>query len=481
MKKKLLSMLLAATMLGSLAGCGTTQNTKKGEVPTLTWLMIGSAQNDVASVLEKVNEITTEKIGAKIDLQFIDAGSYSEKMKMNMASGLDYDICFTGYVNNYGTAVEKGGLLDITEMLEKTPDLKASIPDYAWECVEQNGKIYAVPNQQIFATAYALVFRQDLLDKYGFDASSINHVEDIEPYLEQIKQNEPDYFPYRTNAGVTPWTVDVYDHVGSVLALPIGSTTADDLCFYYETEEFKQGIAKMHDWYQKGYIREDVLSVGDDTADYKNGKYAVTNDVWKPGVDEDMKSYLNNLDVSVVPYQQPYMTRGKATATMHAIGRNSKHPELALKFIELLNTDLELYRLICHGIEGKHYNLNEENKVVYVKDSGYCPNQSWAFGNTFNAYVPEGMDSDVWEQTKKVNDEARKSSLLGFVFDNKAVRTQITNITTVVDEYRQQFESGVSAPEEYYDEFIAKLKQAGQDKVMEEYKRQLTEYFAQSK
>ncbi len=107
MKKKIISLLIMCTMLGALMGCGTTENVKTDEVPTLTWLMQGSVQNDLASVLEKVNEITTEKIGAKIDLQFIDTGSYSEKMKMNMASGLDYDICFTGFVNNYTTAVEK--------------------------------------------------------------------------------------------------------------------------------------------------------------------------------------------------------------------------------------------------------------------------------------------------------------------------------------------------------------------------------------
>ena len=55
---------------------------------------------------------------------------------------------------------------------------------------------------------------------------------------------------------------------------------------------------------------------------------------------------------------------------MIGIGKNSKNPEKALKFIELINTNEELYNLICFGIEGKHYYLDENKQVEYIDNSG---------------------------------------------------------------------------------------------------------------
>ena len=70
---------------------------------------------------------------------------------------------------------------------------------------------------------------------------------------------------------------------------------------------------------------------------------------------------------------------------MIGISRTSKNPEKAFKFIELVNTDKDLYNLICFGIEGKHYNLDENGRVVFNDQGGYIPKACWKFGNQFNA------------------------------------------------------------------------------------------------
>lgn len=473
--KKITSVVLAVAAAAGIASCGG-KNGKNGEV-TLTWLLPGDAQSDMASVTEKINEITTEKIGAKINIQFIDTGAYDEKMKMNMASGMDFDICFAGFVNNYLSAISKGGLMDITELLDTVPDLKAAVSDYAWEASKYEGKIYGVPNEQIFATAYALVINKDISDKYDFDFSNVKTVEDLEPYFEIIKKNEPNIYPYRANAGIMPWYEGVYEGLNSMVVIPKTSKSVDDICLLQDTPEFKRGTEKMHEYFEKGYIRSDILSMGDDTNDYKNGKYAVTDTVWKPGVETELKTEIGS-NVLVIPYEKPYMNTSKITATMSCVGRNSKNPELAIKFIELMNTDKDLYNLVCFGIKDKHYKLDADSKVELIEGSGYAPNASWKFGNQFNALISQGQDDDVWEVTKKTNDEALKSELLGFNFDNNAVRTQISNLATVISEYRQQVQCGVQAPEEFMDEFVSKLKGAGQEDVMNEYKKQLSEFFA---
>ena len=473
--KKILSTALAVATAATMASCGS-KSADNGDV-TLTWLLPGDAQADMVSVAEKVNEITTEKIGAKVDIQFIDTGAYTEKMKMNMASGMDFDICFAGFVNNYTDGITKGGFMDITDLLDEVPALKEAVSDYAWDASKYDGRIYGVPNEQIFATAYSFAINMDIASKYDFDFSTVKSIEDLEPYFEMIKENEPNIYPYRANAGLAPWYVSKYEGLGGFTVIPKGSTSVDEICLLEDTPEFKAAAAKMHEYYQKGYIRSDILSMGDDTNDYKNGKYAVTDTVWKPGAEVELQHEIGS-EILVIPYEQPYLTKSKTTATMACIGKNSKHPELALKFIELINTDKDLYNLVCFGIQDKHYTINENSKVELIPDSGYAPNASWKFGIQFNALICEGQDDDVWEVTKKTNDESEKSSLLGFDFDKSAVRTELSNIATVTSEYKQKYECGVSAPEEYMDEFRAKLIGAGQEKIMEEYKKQLSEYFA---
>ena len=80
----------------------------------------------------------------------------------------------------------------------------------------------------------------------------------------------------------------------------------------------------------------------------------------------------------------------------------------------------------------------------------------------------------------KVNNEAKRSTLLGFVFDNYKVKTQLSNIATVVSEY-EAMNKGVKDPATYMPEFKKKLKQAGIEDVYKEVQRQLEEYFKANK
>ena len=137
MAKKIICLFIAAIMLCSFIGCGKE---KDDGIDTLTWLIPGSAQSDFARITDAINKITEKEINAKVDIQIIDTSSYSEKMKMNMSAGVDFDICFTGFVNNYFEAVTNGGFMDITDLV-KEKGLYDIIPDYGWEATAVKGRI----------------------------------------------------------------------------------------------------------------------------------------------------------------------------------------------------------------------------------------------------------------------------------------------------------------------------------------------------
>lgn len=478
MKKKLISMLLMLAMLGGAAGCTkTAKEGADGGVPTLTWLMPCESQSDLESVQEAMNNIFIEKVGAKVDIQFISPGAFSEKMKMKMASNDDFDICFAGWVNNYSNAAKSGGLMDITDLIDQVDGLRDVIPDYVWDAATVNGKIYGVPNIQIQTLLTSAMVYTDIADKYSFDFSGVKHIEDVEPYLEIVKQNEPGIYPIAPAYGVLPWYSFDYDSIGfEHIVLPRGATSADELTYTFETEEWNRGVNKLWDWYQKGYIRSDVLSVGDDMADRKAGKYAVDIGGWKPGGELSWENSYGH-PVKAYPLQEPYVAKNGCLSTVLCLGPNCKNSVKALEIIKLMHTDAELLNLMTFGIEGKHYNM-VDNRVQVIAGSGYDQGAtSWKFGCQWNAKLIPGQEDNLWEETRAMNENATKSSLMKFDFDATPVKTEISNLTNIDKEY-EVFNKGAADPETYMDEFIKKMKDAGIEKVYDEVKKQLEEYFA---
>lgn len=475
--KRIIAALLAVCCLFSVTAC--TEKTSSDDVPTLIWYIPGMKPADLAAVNDAVNKITVPEIGAKIDIQFIDDGAYQERMAMNMASKNVFDICFTGYLNHYDDAVRKGAFLDITDMLEKA-ELKKVIPDYGWEAVKIDGRIYAVPNQQTFTQTVGLIFRKDLVDKYNFDVSSVKSMKDLEPYLETIRDNEKDYYPMRKfkHEYLSGDYYESINELGSVVYLKRdGSNKVVARCDIPEVEEFAY---LSRDWYKRGFYRPDIATVTSDSNDMYAGKYAVWSMPWKPGVIAEEQSKMPDIELVGANYQTPYMTRFLATATMYAISATSKHPEKAFKFLELLNTNKELYNLICWGIEGKHYEKVEDNRITLIRDGGYMLNTSWKFGNCFNSYLVEDQDEKVWLDTKEENDTAERSPILGLSFDNKKVRTEVANCTAIVNEYLYM-NAGYTDPDEYYETFRKRLYEAGIQKIVDEAQRQVDEYLKENK
>ena len=472
--KKFLSVLLVAAMMLSFAACSATSGSD--EVPTLVWYLPGDYQEDIGAVLAEVNKITEKKIGAKIDIQFL--GSFNERMNMIMAGGEEFDLCFTGYINNYYDAATKGGLLDITDMIEDS-ELKEAIPKYWWDSATIDGSIYAVPNVQICAIAQTPFTFKDLAEKYNVDVEGITKWEELDEYLHQIKENEPDLIPWRTASGVffglgQQWI--------EFLPFGVGYRIDDETCkiewIDMETESGKIGVETRGKWYKDGIIRKDALSVGDDSLDYNNGKYAVAQTGWKPGVENSLGKLFGREVVFFKNVTTPTITTSTCVSTMIGISRTSKNPEKAFKFIELVNTDKELYNLIAYGIEGKHYNLTDEGKVSYIEDSGYAPKASWKFGNQFNALVEDGADSDVWEQTKALNESAVADRLLGFVFDDSNVTNEMANLNSVRAEYDYVWLGTALDYADHIEEYKEKMEQAGIRKVIAELQSQIDAFLA---
>lgn len=473
--KKLLAFCMAFGMILGVAGCKNNTVTTSTEFPTLVWYLNCSNQPGADEVMAKVNETLKKEIGAELQIRFIDPGAYNEKMNMNMASRTEFDLCFTGYVNNYANAVKQGGLLPIKSIIEKeAPGLRNLIPEYAWKSITVNDDVYAVPNVQLYAMPQALFMDKSMVEKYQFDYNAIKTIFDVESFLKTIKENEPGMYAYQPEFGVGPWITDYETVLSGFNELVIRKD--DDTCKVlkrYETPEYINGVKTLSKWYQNGYIRKDVSSANSTDAVALEKTVSFVSS-YKPGVEADLKKQRGK-DFVAKQLADNYITSDLCVQTLTGIGATSKNPDKAVKLLYLLHSDKELYNTLCHGIEGVHYTKTDDTFYTPIENSGYNPNKDWALGNQFNSYVLGGKDKDVWEKSKALNDVAKQSRLLGFNFNTEAVTNEISRCTAVLGEYKD-LENGSVDVDTTLATFSRKMQDAGIDVIIQELQKQIDEF-----
>jgi putative aldouronate transport system substrate-binding protein len=446
----------------------------------LIYYYTGAVQKDNALVEAEMNKILKKKINATIKLKQIDYGSFEQKMNLLNATGEKYDLAFTSsWMNNFVQNVNKNAFAPMDELLGKyAPKLKASMAEKVWNAARINGKLYAVPNQQVWAFARGFYIRKDQAEKYHLDVSTIKKAEDIEPFFYQILQNEKGVTPLalETMSSLTMLADGVYDSVGSqATAVKMDDPTLK-VVNINSTPEFTHAFELADKWYKKGYINKDVASIKDMYTDFKAGKYAVLLNAIKPGGDQDVKIRIG-YDLVHAAVSPPYISSSNIQATMTAISRTSANPERAMMFLELINTDKELYNLLCHGIEGTHYVKVSDNLIKYPdgvtpQTSSYSPASDWMFGNQFNSYYVSPDQVGAWEETKKLNDSALISPLLGFNFTPDKVKTQLAQVNNSNQELWISIGTG-AVPVTELPQYMDKVKQSGVDDIIAEAQKQI--------
>ncbi|CAI6080661.1 ABC transporter substrate-binding protein [Cohnella rhizoplanae] len=450
----------------------------------LTWYYPTSQlQPDQQKVQDEVNKIVKEKLNATVKLMPVVLADYVQKMNTVMAAGEKFDILWTGYMLKPEELVRKGAIQPIDALLDQyAPELKSDVPQVMWDGLKVDDQVYGIPNQQINGTRYGFIIQKRFADKYQLDTASIKKVEDIEPFLEKVKQGERDIIPFGQfgtaflnpeSRDETYWGVPgLDDH----FYVKIGDPTYK---LYRYPEEELDNFKLASKWYKAGYIFKDAAT--SKMADYEaKGQIAVQfNNVLKPGVEAEVKAKNGGNDVVIVPISDWY-TNGYSATTNQSISRTSANPDRAMMFLNLVNTDPALYNLLCNGIEGVHYEKKPEGYIVPLADSKYKPNMDWVFGSVFNSYLKEGQPKDVWEETKKINQTAEINPVGGFKFNSEPVVTEIANLNAVWGEYKRGLVTGTLDYDKTWPGLYDKLKEAGEEKYVAEVTKQFEEYLAKS-
>ncbi len=499
MKKKVVSMLLAMTMLmGVLAGCGdqkagkstepdnagtVSTDAQESETPevkeppvTVKMRTRNSADvSDEARVLAYVNELLLEKYNIQLELEYASSTNEIKKMHdLTLAAKEEVDLI---WVNStmYSTYAAEGSIIPLDDLLaEYAPELLETIDQKYFDLTAYDGKKYAVPCQQIMVTYDGYIVQKQYADEYGKLPEHIDNWDEIFPFLDWLVEKHPEVYPTYSQTLFNVYDNQYFERVGGTGNCRIRKD--DPTTVYVAVDEYATPTGWMYDWKEKGYVRPEEGTGLDQTADLAANKFAVVNGTLKPGVEEE---YLAKYGVEWVTVEvgQPFMNASSVQATMLAVPFTSKHPEAAAKLLNALFTDAEVFNALMFGIEGIHYVKDPDcdTHVKTVQNSGWSLYQGgWAFGNQFLMYTYDDMSKTVWEETKALNDAAMASPLGAFKFDPSNVQTEIAQCNAVKSEFGTRWYNEDSAKKN--DEMWAKLKTAGADALKAEIEKQITDF-----
>ena len=452
---------------------------------TIKWYLMGSAQQDVKMVQDAINEITVPAINAKVELYFIDPGSYDEKMRISLATGDDIDLTFTSnFTNDYISNVSKNAFREIPmETLERlAPRMMAAIPPVAWEASMVGGKQYAMQIERVMANTPGVLLLTSYVDKYNFDLEAVEHLRDFDPLYEQIAENEPGISPIDINAGSGIYAYSLNQHGMEVIsgANPGGVLIGQEnpkIVNLFETQEMRDLLYLLRGWYLKGFIRPDAATVTDVTAEFAAQKIASRLITSNPDTIANQANVFNvePSDLVIVELSTPYMSTNTVLGGLNAIPRAAKDPERVIMFYDMMydREDTRLVNLINYGIEGVHYNKVNEYTVDRIDGSGYYFGMGWQVGSLFNCFKESADQPDWIPAGPDKMASAVTSEILGFSFDPEPVKVELAQTQSVFAEFVPALFTGSVEVDEYLDQFIQKLRLAGSEKIIDEMNAQL--------
>ena len=363
--KKFLALLLASVMtLALLAGCGggndnqtpstpdtPSTNTDKpagdnggntagdtsGEVPTITWYMVGGGQpSNIDTWTEKANAYLDEKqIGAHIDIQCVDWGGWGDRRSMIIQTNEPYDIMFTDS-GSYASDVAMGAFADLTELIKETPGITDLIPQNYLDACKIGGKLYAIPAYKDTAMANYFTWTKEYVEEYYPDYANIHTLADATPAVKAISEGTGEPALLLNKDGISPIVGQRYDQLGMGGMGAIGVSYYDPdgkVVCTFEQQDVMDQLKVMHEWMNAGYINSDAA-----TAPEATGMCGV-------GVSQGWPSAAKGwgdgrgAEVVVSLFGDIVVSTDTIQGSMACISASSAHPLEALKILELVNTD----------------------------------------------------------------------------------------------------------------------------------------------
>ncbi|NLL76853.1 MAG: DUF3502 domain-containing protein [Clostridiales bacterium] len=331
MKKKLVALLLAASMVIGLVGCGSASDSKStaadssgsssesaeeiteesvpaageesaaadidtSEHVVITYMTTGETPSGTKDkfdeMMVELNKILTEKVNAELQIYFIPWTDYLANYNLTLAS-MDGTVDLVGTASDWLDAwpnAKNGALLELSEDMLKTyaPKTWASVPAENWDLCKYNGDIYLMPEDNYAQwTNHGFIYRLDWAKEAGLK-DGVHSWADLTEYFRYVKKAYPDIIPWDSDGTQYAQMVGGYiqsnSNYVSIDGLNSGAMwggAKDDLYTIYspyvtETDLLVEYAKLMKEWDDIGVWKTDVLNntVSTNRDDYRIGRVA---------------------------------------------------------------------------------------------------------------------------------------------------------------------------------------------------------------
>lgn len=453
MKKRIISLLLVATMVLTVCACGKgeeTQNTVKSsetqvseskqqtettesveadkplyplvdEPITVKGVFVGTKEGTNRSVWEKVSEITN----VNFEWIIID----KEALNTFLASDWEFDFIHSSsisssVVNDYG--VLGGMFADYNDYLHLMPHLQATLEEYP-EAVklvtETNGAMYALPHIAISATLTQIrpYYRTDLLEKYDIPVPTTT---------EELYQALKTYKEKNGTAGFSGKGLREDRYWGGMLYAAFGTSVQPDfeddgtgkVVFNRTSEQYKHYLEYMHKLYSEGLIQQEYmtndaqvclgLATSGDTVFYDTEAHSLKADIWSDG--EFHLGVLAPLSSEYSDDREVVQTLPISNGGMY-LNAKSKNLEVLVQAIDIMYATEEVVEgsglhgmSFCYGIDGVDYVKSDDGTYELVCPEGWGSFTDYQYGELIWENAGRSTDLKGYITSTPGNAQARQ-------------------------------------------------------------------------
>lgn len=487
--KKLVSLLLVLCMLLSVCALAHADDKVVINLTRCTFNLATPDSEQVKKVEDAINAYIADKINVQIKLTDIGSGEYTEKANLALANNEINLLWTASWESVIGTndLVPKNAVYDITDLLPGTA-LYGSMAEGQWEATKYNGKNYFVPVYKDNVEGYDVMFRKDLVEKYGWDITAVKSLADLESMLADAKAEGLKYpFLTQKTAMFYRWYIGAFDFFTADANTNFFavSRATNEVVDTILTPEYAEFCKLMGDWAEKGYISEDEANkvTTDTTTQSQDWAISWWTDI---PVNEEANSRYKQ-DVVMQPIAPRFAHSTSALGSCYCITANSteEQAKAAIAFLGLLYTDATLADMYTFGIEGEDFEYTQEEGQAIKHVTQHSDKYNHSMWESASATIVTPMYNEPDNKADlyiDFNGGAETSCAAGFRFDKSPVEAAYTACSSLFEQYGFQLENGAipaDAVDAYIEQYQEELDAAGYQEVLAEFQNQYNTWKAQ--
>lgn len=498
--KKYRSLSLALTLVLAVAaapalfaaGEADTGMAASGDLPEV-WIWPTMALTDPngsnPDKLAEMQQHVAERVGV-MPMAYVPPAQDS-RTKLNLVLGSTnqrLDV-FSGNWGDY-----KDAAIPINDLLDQYgPNVKRAFSPEQWAGVtDSEGNIWGIPRLGVMGHTHPTWFNDQMLRDLNLPLPQT--LEEAVTTFEKIRESIPD-------------AIVLIGRLRDLRMALVGGFTEygyskwPDAAGNLQPPEFQPGyrdfVAAMADWYDRGWIFRESFIQHDNVEVLKTGKVAVFIG-WYSQITIHFQRVLLTGAFPGLTYSHPngfgsanglVMTNNASPYAATMISKKSPNPEAAMQFLNWqYDPDKDNVLTVVYGIKGQAWDWANPNEKYYVDRFETEAGQIYAG----EFMIATGLGTDTWyapntEDLKRHYEEIRDYATdysngkmpydFDVAYDIAAIKDAIPaydDIQRMIDEETAKFITG-TRPLSEWDDFVASLKKIGIDRLYAEYTDQYRE------